>query len=556
MKLLGQYWALIVLGLSMCLLSCADDKPVGIHNDNSCAELAELELPNVKIKKASFYPAGEFSLPQGKRYTVPEFCRVEAVAMPTSRSTINFEVWMPAKNWNGRYYQHGEGGWGGSINYQSLVDLLNSGTAVAATDDGHTRGGDDSHSRGIDNPFSWSREPQKVIDILTLSLKSTYEGATSIVKTFYSRTPDYRYFSGCSGGGRQALIAARNHPQDWDGILAGAPPVSDAIHLDSTFAAYGKLWKENVAGRISSKKLETIEKAALAACDSAAHVVDGIAADPRFCSFDPQILACEGAETDSCLTRPQQAMLKALYNGFPGAINGAGNSGLMPTSELAGGWDLWITGKNNEAPLVVSVGRRFFSNAIYDNPKWNVSDFNSDVDPAYARDKLFDGRKFSSLDPYDKTDLAGLQRHDTKLIIYSGWADAGILPDDIINYYNSVSRKSGGLDKTQHFFRLFMVPGMGHCFGGNGANSFGQPYAEAGLKDDAAHNIHRALEAWVEQDVAPDKIIATKYIDDKPESGVAFTRPVCAYPKVPVYNGIGNSKEESSYQCKNGDSSN
>ncbi len=512
---------------------------------NSCEELAQLNLVNAKITLAESISPGKFYAPDGTAFDVPAFCRVRGISTPTAKSKINFEVWMPARDWNGRYYQHGQGGLGGVINYTALANLVNEGNAVAATDDGHIR--------DKDGGASWARDNQKVVDVFSLALKETFNNATETIKHFYNRLPQYRYFSGCSGGGRQAFIAAQRYPQDWDGILAGAPG-NDTTGIYSAFSAYGQLWQNNPKGRIGPQKLPAIERAALSSCKKEAHVVNGIASDPRFCNFDPEILSCQGKETDDCLTRPQRDTLKVLYSGFTDKSTGKIlYPGLAPTMETAGAWKDWVTGSdpnNAKPPLLVFLGNRFFRNFIYDNPDWNVSMFDIQRDPLFAKTKKLFDKNFSEIADLNETDLSELEASGTKLIVYNGWGDAGILPDDIIKYYEKVIEKAGGLKKTQNFFRLFMVPGMLHCKGGPGANSFGQMSGyTSSLFNDAQHNITRALESWVESGEAPERITATKYLDDNPKKGVLFTRPICAYPKVPAYKKSGSIDLAENFEC-------
>jgi len=538
------FMLVLVIAVTNCAVIDDDftaDKP-GIINQ--CSRLAELSLPHSMITNAELIASGNFSTPEGKSHVVPSFCRVQGISMPTKDSHINFEVWMPAKNWNGRYYQYGEGGLGGAINYASLAHLLNEGNAVAATDDGHVR--------DKEGTATWARDEQKVIDGFSFSLKETYENATRIVKAFYHRKPQYHYFSGCSGGGRQAFIAAQRYPQDWDGILAGAPG-NDTVRIYSTFAALGKLWRDHPEGRISPKKLPAIQKASISACQKDAFVIDGIAADPRLCRFDPAVLACQDVETDSCLTRAQQSMLESIYNGVSlEAVDGERYSGIVPTTENSVNFKNWITGsspRNDVPPAVVFLGNRFFRNFIYHNPEWDVAQFDRQVDPYFAKNKMISGKTFSSIADVNSTDLSLLKTYGTKLVVYSGWGDVGILPDDVIAYYEDVVKQSGGLETTQNFFRLFMVPGMAHCKGGPGANAFGQPYGLPGLQVDATHDITKMLEAWVEHDATPEQLVVTKYIADDPNKGVSFTRPICAYPTVPAYKGSGNPDFAENFRC-------
>ena len=511
-----------------------------------CESLLKLVLPRAEIVRAETVPAGQFKAPDDQSYKVHAFCRVHAVARPTPESNINFEVWMPSSGWNGRYHQYGEGNLGGNINYPALSGIVNEGSVAVATDDGHIADKD-----GIG--ATWARDKQKIVDSFSLSLKTTFDGAMAVVGRYYDRKSQYRYFSGCSGGGRQAFIAAQRFPQDWDGILAGAPG-NDTTRIYSIFAAYGQIWRNNPEGRIPPQKLPAIQQAALASCNSRAQVVNGIATDPRFCKLDPDALACTGEETDSCLTEPQRLMLKTLYGGIVNKTTGKVlYPGFLPTMENAGGWAGWILSASpmsDRPPESIFLGNRFFQNFVYDDPAWDVGQFDVSEDPPFAENKIVLGHTLASIANTNETDLSPLRKAGTKLIEYEGWGDPGIFPADAIDYHRQVVEKAGGAEKTGRFYRLFMVPGMLHCGGGPGANAFGQPFAP-GLKNDAEHNIIRALEAWVEKGVTPERVIATKYVDDKPDKGVAFTRPLCPFPQVPRYKGSGSTDLAVNFECVN-----
>lgn len=514
------------------------------YSDTSlCEGLLNLRLARTEIIKTETITTGSIADANDQTYEVPTFCRVHGLVRLEPGSNINFEVWMPAQQWNGRYHQHGQGGIGGKINYAALARILNQGGVAVATDDGHTR--------DKDGGATWARDERKVIDVFTLSLKTTYDRAQDIVRHYYRQAPQYRYFSGCSGGGRQALIAAQRYPEDWDGIIAGAP--GPDITGYSRAAAYGQLWRNNPEGRIGPQKFPAIQKAALDSCSTDAQVVEGVASDPRFCKPNPDTVACTEEETDDCLTEPQRLMLKTLYNGIADTVTGEIiYPGFIPTMENAGGWPIWVTGTspdNNQAPLSVFLGNRFFRNFVYNDPGWDVAQFNLTRDQSFAENKTLSGETFSSIMNTNQVDLSPLKKSGTKLITYDGWGDLGIVPNSLLNYHNKVVVKMGGDKQIRDFYRLFMVPGMLHCGSGPGANVFGQLYD---IKNDADHNIVRALEAWVEKGVAPDRIIATKYVDDKPEKGVAFTRPLCPFPQVSKYKGTGSTDLAVNFKCIEG----
>jgi feruloyl esterase len=538
--------------VNACTLGNSKQGITYAHKRIGCAQLSSLQIDHTRVTDAEDIPAGQYRAPNGQVYQVPNFCRVHLLATPASDSAINIAVWLPVTTRNGRYHQHGEGGMGGAINYASLAKLLSEGNAVAATDDGHTRTADGS--------AVWAKQPQKVIDGFGRALKKTRDAAVALIAAYYGQAPAYRYFSGCSGGGRQAFIAAQRYPNDWDGILAGAPSF-DTTGQYTSAAVMGQRWRNYPKGRIAPEKLPMIQRTALAACSSEAHVVDGIAGDPRFCLFDAKSLACSGAETNQCLTAPEQRTLNALYQGavYRDAMAEQPRQkrfpGIAPTMEMTGDLKDWVTGgtsKNTMPPFFLTSANNFFRNFIYQNKEWDVAEFDVEKDYMLARNRPLNGRALSSVIDATSENLNLFRESGAKLIVYSGWGDVGVLPDGVIKYYEKVAKTMGGLEQTRQFFRLFMVPGMGHCSGGPGANAFGQRYGLAGVRSDRDHDIVQALQGWVEDNHAPEKIIAAKYINDERVQGVAFTRPLCAYPQVRVYIGAGDKDKAVNYRCETG----
>jgi len=526
-----------------------------------CEDLINLKFPRATVTLAQPIPAGNFLAPDGENYAVPAFCRVHGVSRPTSDSSINFEVWMPENGWSGRYYQHGQGGSGGVISYADLAGFLLSGAAGAATDDGHVMPAD----RGL----GWAlKHPERVVDFGYRALKETTDHAKIVVQTYYGKAPHYSYFEGCSDGGRLALMAAQRFPDDWNGILVGAPGNYRVRFTAGVNAWFGQIWLNNPAGRIPPSKLPAIQRAALAACKPQANVVDGIATDPRFCRLDPAILTCKTKDTDECLTEPQVAMVRTIYDGPRSLRTGEQiYPGYPSTVEgVNGGWDNNITGgrasmgfqssANNaiNEPSYSIRAKQFYRNFVFDDPQWDFQKLDLDRDIAYAENKLVAGQSLASILNSDNPELSGVNEKIPKILMYFGWADDSVTPLGGIKYYEDVAQKNNGFKKTQGFFRLFMAPGMAHCGGGPGPNSFGQfgRLYTPPLKDDAAHSITRALEAWVEKGVAPRKIIAAKYVDDKPERGALMTRPLCPYPQIAKYKGRGSTRDAGNFECVEG----
>lgn len=363
--------------------------------------------------------------------------------------------------------------------------------------------------------------------------------AKAIIAAYYGRDPQRSYWVGCSSGGKQGLKEAQKFPADYDGIVAGAP-ANYWTHLLAN-AAWDDLALLGAKDSfIPAKKLPAIQAAALAACDALDGVKDGVIEDPARCHFDPGVLACQGAESDTCLTAPQVATLKKLY---AGGRNSQGQifPGYAPGGEAEfGGWAIWITGPAPERSLMYAFSTQFFKNMVFDNAAWDYHTFNADRDTKAADDKQ--SRNLNATDP----NLSPFRERGGKLILYHGWSDAAIAPQNTIDYYHSVAAKMGG-QQAAGFVRLFMVPGMQHCGGGSGANSFGQFGVAAG---DADRDMDAALERWVEKGIAPERIVAAKRKSDMdPASAIVRTHPLCAYPLVARYEGSGSTDDAANFVC-------
>ena len=423
-----------------------------LHAAQTCASLAKLELPNTSIARAESVAAGEFKPPAGKvPPNMPAFCRVAGIIKPSSDSEINFEVWMPAAtNWNGTFEGAGNGGFAGSIGYDQLMNAVAHNYATAATDTGHHAGGTDA---------SWALDhPEKITDFGYRAIHETAVKAKAILHAFYGEDPKRSYFSSCSNGGRQALMEAERYPEDYDGIIAGAP-ANYWTHLLANAAWDDLALLGDKDSYIPSKKLPAIQAAALAACDSLDGVKDGVIEDPARCHFDPSPLACQGADSDSCLTAPQLTALKKLYAGGRNS-HGRIFPGYSPGGEAEyGGWGLWITGSSPEKSLMFAFSTQFYKNMMYDNANWDYHSFKADRDTEAADKKQ--AHNLNATDP----DLSRFRARGGKLILYHGWSDAAIAPQNTIDYYKSVTAKMGAR-QTAGFVRLFMVPGMQHCGGG------------------------------------------------------------------------------------------
>jgi hypothetical protein len=504
-----------------------------------CAGLKQMALPNATITLAEDVAAGGFSPPDLKAgdkvphlyKTTPAFCRVLATLKPTADSDIKVEVWMPASGWNGKFRGQGNGGFAGYIAYRGLAASVTQGYATASTDTGHSTPG-----------AEWALgHPEKLIDYGYRAVHQMTVDAKTIMKAFYGDDVKRAYFASCSNGGRQALMEAQRFPDDYDGIIAGAPANNWAPMLTGGLKFVQATAQ---AGYIPSAKVPVIAKAVVAACDAHDGVDDGVLNDPRQCHFDPATLLCKGANSDACLTAPQVDSLKTIYAGAHDASGKLIFPGLLPGAEEGGnGWATWVTGSEQGKSSGAFFVTGYFANMVYGQPDWNYKTANLDdaLKLAYAKT----GDAMNAVNPDLKPFLAR-----GKLIMYHGWNDPGISALNSVNYYDNVVATVGSQSVDQSL-RLYMVPGMQHCGGGSGASAFGQ--GEDASRSDPDHDIFNALVDWVEDGKAPATIIATKYKESGPEntapSQVEMTRPLCPYPQAAKYNGTGNKNLATSFVC-------
>jgi hypothetical protein len=533
------------LAVSRAIVPCAQAVGAGLAPpaaaSQPCEQLAQLALPNTKITLAQTVAAGAFTPPPNmapwmagdpsfyKR--LPAFCRVTAEAKPSADSDIKIEVWMPASGWNGKFRGQGNGGFAGEIDYRSLGLAISQGYASAGTDTGH---GPDGTSA------SWALgHPEKIIDFGYRAVHEMTSVGKAAVKAFYGDGPQHSYFAYCSNGGRQALMEAQRYPEDYDGVLAGAP-ANYWTHLLSSALWDAQATTSNPASYIPTSKIPTIAKAVNAACDAKDGVADGVLNDPRQCHFDPGTLLCKATDSDACLTQPQVTALKKLYQGAHDSHGKEIFPGFLPGGEDGqGGWPLWITGEGPGKSLLFAFGEGFFANMVYEKSDWDYKKANLDEAVAAA------DKKFSNVLNATETNMKPFESRGGKLIIYHGWNDAAISALNTINYYESVRSKMGKPD-ADSFLRLFMVPGLQHCGGGPGPDVFGQ--MGFSTANDPQHNMYLALEQWVEKGTAPTTVIATKQSGEG-AAAAKMTRPLCAYPQVAKYRGSGDTNDAASFVC-------
>jgi len=519
------------------VLLCGGPSRASAASPGACEGVSKLALAHTRITLAQVVPAGTFvspvrpgpGAPPADFKDVPVFCRVMADISPTADSEIKMEIWLPLTGWNGKFQGQGNGGFAGQIGYGPLGTAVKHGYAAAGTDTGHA--GDVLHA-------SWALgHPDKVIDFGYRAIHEMTVDAKAIIDVFYGRNPRYSYFASCSNGGRQALMEAQRFPADYNGIVAGAP----ANNWTRLFTAFA--WDENALldkpeSNIPVSKLPAIGAAVLAVCDARDGIADGILNDPRRCNFDPETLLCKGAETDTCLGGAQVESLKKLYAGPHNSQGHQIYGGLMPGSEE--GWAGWVVGPNPGSSVLNTFSVQYFSNMVANRKDWALKEFNPDESVQQA--DAATARILNATNP----DLKPFMARGGKLIMYQGWSDQATPALNAVEYYASVVKKMGQ-HSADRFLRLYMVPGMGHCGGGPGPNYFGQ---DGDAKDhDPEHDIYAAIEAWVENSVAPSHIIATKYEKDSKTERVKMTRPLCPFRQIAKYKGNGDTNDAANFTC-------
>jgi Tannase and feruloyl esterase len=506
---------------------------------SDCTGLKKAANSEAEITIATLQPAGPFVIPPelGPARTVqlPAFCRVQGVLHPAPDSEIAFEVWLPAQEWNGRFQGIGNGGFAGTISYSALAAAVQAGYAAAATDTGHKGGVTDA---------SWAKgHPEKVVDFGWRAVHVTTVAAKALTEAFYGSAAHRSYFISCSNGGRQGLMEAQRFPADYDGIIAGAP----AYNWTGLFTGF--VWNARAlsppGAMIPATKTPAIAAAVLASCDKRDGLADGLMSEPRQCRFDPQKLKCSGKETSACLTAPQIAALRAIYQGPHESDGQRIYFGFLPGGEAAPtspGWDQWIFGAAPGASIQHAFGSNFMKYVVGVSEDWTPADFDFDRDFEALKAKT--SATFDAVD----SDLARFAARGGKMILFHGWSDAAIPAQGTIAYRDEVARSMGAA-RAESFMRLFLVPGMHHCAGGTGPSDFGQNGVSASQRDPAT-SLAAALEAWVEEGRAPNQVIAQQ----PPEPGTtegqrARTGLICAYPRRASLLRGADPMHAESYRC-------
>jgi feruloyl esterase len=476
-----------------------------------CEELRTLRLAHTSITAAGLVAAGDFSRPirrDGiKPPSLPSFCRVTAILQPSGDSNVKAEIWLPVSGWNGKLEANGNGGWTGSISSSALATGLARGYATAMSNLGH---------EGSSAEFALGH-PEKLIDYGYRAAHEMTVAAKAIVASYYGKAAKYSYWTGCSAGGRSALMEAQRFPNDFDGIIAGSPG------LNWTGRATQAIWiaqaaHKDEASYIPPEKYTLVHNAVLQACDSLDGLSDGVLDDPTRCHFDPRKLLCKGPDISGCLTEPQVQTALTIYSDvIDPQTQQPVFHGFQRGSEL--GW------RTMAGPRPFQIGLDFFRYVIFRKPDWDYKTFRFGADLA-----RIDGETKAILNPMNPN-LRPFIEHGGKMIQYHGWNDPQIEPASSVAYYQSVLKAQGSGGAVQGSYRLFMVPGMAHCSGGEGASNF---------------DMLAALENWVEKGSPPGRIDAWRIREGK----IDRRRPLCPFPQIPTYKGSGDPDDAQNFVCR------
>jgi feruloyl esterase len=488
----------------------------------ACADLKSPGVPKTVVAVAALVPAGELRLPAPPAFgppidpsRLPAFCRVAGTILATAESDIRFELWLP-ENWNGKFLQTGNGGAAGAIVYESLVDPLLRGYAVANTDTGHQGGGGD---------FAWAvGQPQRLVDYQYRAVHELTVVGKAITARHYGRPADKSYWVGCSTGGRQGLKEAQRYPEDYDGIVAGAPASNWSALMGLSISIQRNIGE----GGLAADKLGVLKEAAIAACDADDGVADRVITNFAACDFDPASLQCGAAPADQCLSPAEVAAAQRIY---AGVVDGSGQVVMRGTGP--GSEPLWAA----YASPQFAIGTNYFRNVIVNDASWSPATF--DVDRDLARAEAVDNGAAKAMNP----DLSEFVDRGGKLITYHGTTDGLIPYGNSVNYHEAVVEELGAR-KTDGSVRLYLVPGMDHCSGGEGAFAVDwltplERWVEGGEERGALAAAHPA--APVGPPGAPPAPASTPF--------TPFTRPVCPYPEVPTYRGTGDVTDAASFAC-------
>ncbi len=500
--------------LARLLIGGALSAPFAAQAAGDCAALAQQVLPEATITTVESVPAGSFVTPPqislpSKSLAVPAFCRIALTIAPSALT----EVWLP-ETWNGRLEGWGNGGSTGVIMFDALAYAATAGYATVSSDLGHQSTGDD---------FSWANgRPDLVIDFGYRATHMMTVIAKQLATAYYGAAPTRAYFQGNSAGGRQALMEASRYPEDYDGIIAGTPAqnwtrlMAGAVH--QSLAIMGD---PALSGYPSAGQVNKLAQAVIASCDGLDGLSDGQITDPRACTYDPQALACSVNPGANCLSAAQVTAIRKLYAPLTNSAGQTLYPGAVRGSEFE--WSCSFLGSAPYTGLTYLLSQSYFQHAVYELPAWDFRSFDADIDVPYSDQKLADTLSGTY-------NLDAFRARGGKLLVWHGWSDGLITPLATVDYREALLARYGTAT-LDGFFRLYMLPAVGHC-GSYGPGNF---------------DPQTAVQNWVEQGVAPQSLNA---FQTNALGWVIRGRPVCPYPQKAVYNGNGGVNLPRNFSCQ------
>lgn len=523
---------------------------------DDCAALSALHAPQVRITTAATVQSPSSISPTlaDARLAAP-VCRVKGFLTPTSDSHIDFEVWLPPQAaWNHKLEAVGNGGYLGALMYKAMVPGFNLGYATMTTDLGHVN---PPHQAEY---AAWALgHPQKVIDFAYRAEHLSTLLAKRLIDAYYHAPPAHSYYAGCSAGGIEGITELLRYPKDYDGYIIGdASPDHVGQEME---AMWNTLWASLADPRnaLTPPELSLVHSAVLRQCvgKDGGVPTDGFLTDPPACNFKVAQLECRaGQDPTTCLPAKAVQIFQKIYQGpVDPRTRESIAAGVTPGSELM--WPQYFVGKKNPMPAD-RPWPGMLADMIYSDPAYLTQErylsFNFGTDYRALRKKTIDGETADSVFDNRNRDLDAFERAGGKIIEYHGWDDSNIPALSAVQFFDGVvaseaRRRHLAPAQAQRvalrFYRLFMVPGMGHCGGGAGPSNFGQPGHRPGRGPE--HDTLTALDRWVEQGAAPKRFIASDA--DVKTRKAAMTRPICPYPEEPRWNGSGNARDASSFTC-------
>jgi feruloyl esterase len=491
----------LAAGLGGLAISAAPQAALAAAAPDACAAMAAPgSLEQTTVSAARMVAADSAK-------GTPAFCEVTAVISPAPGSSIGVVYRLP-DGWNGKLLGLGGGGWAGNVRIEAASEGLARGYATLQTDGGHATTG----------PWdtAWASNPESVTDFAWRAIHlMTVVGKQAAAK-YYGKAQSRAYYQGCSTGGRQGLMEVQRFPDDYDGVIAGAPVYN--LLVQTTAVIRNGIFNSAGSG-FTEDQLNLVNKSVLGACDAQDGLADGIVTDPRACGWDPGELQCKpGAAAGSCLTDAQVSALRGLYRGVQEIDGRTAAWPLSKGSEL--GWSRFISISGSKGDPTRGGGLAGLSGPILGDPNFDMTKFNPDSDLARVMSSGF-AKAYNA----DNPAIGAFSARGGKLLMWHGWYDPGPSAVGTIRYYDHVRGSDPG---AQDSVRLFLAPGVYHCGDGPGPDKM---------------DLLGAIDAWVQTGKAPDTLLATKI-------GAKISRPLCPYPATPHYKGAGDPDEAASFECR------